>query len=609
MSKHNGKSFDKTSLGPPPRWLKCPRHGKPIDKKFIPFKTPLSNAYDDQVPEVYRFNVPMLFNLFKSMQAPIGLWIDLTNTDRFYNKEDVEKHGAKYYKLHCRGHGECPSEEQTNLFIHICKVFIKENPDSLIAVHCTHGFNRTGFLIASYMITEKMWSAEASVQSFADSRPPGIYKEDYLRALFERYDNVNDTPMAPALPDWCDESEPILNDQEADAGPSAGRTGARVAAQHVEGLPQVKLLRDAHKVRSLQKKCQQFSNWKKNGFPGSQPVSMAMENLHFLSEQHYQVTWKADGVRYMMLVVGKDEVYMFDRDHNVFQVPNLKFFYRKDLSIHLTETLMDGELIFDEFEGVKRGRFLIYDIIRFRGADVCNCDFERRKMCINLEIVQPRLQAMTQALIQKDEEPFSVRAKDFWDITQVENILSDKFQSKVTHEIDGLVFQPCADPYIPGRCMKILKWKPHHLNSIDFKLKIVKERKEGMLPEFVGYLFVMNLNEPFDRIKITKDLKQYDQKIIECSYENGLWKFMRERRDKSFPNAYETAMGVMRSIQNPITKELLLDFVRKRALKPKPVPQNSQKRPQENGHAKNDVMPPPNLMPPQCKKPKVEEQM
>lgn len=35
-----------------------------------------------------------------------------------------------------------------------------------------------------------------------------------------------------------------------------------------------------------------------------------------------------------------------------------------------------------------------------------------------------------------------------------------------------------------------------------------------------------------------------DGKIIECKFENGNWKFMRERTDKSFPNALKTAIGM-----------------------------------------------------------------
>lgn len=44
-------------------------------------------------------------------------------------------------------------------------------------------------------------------------------------------------------------------------------------------------------------------------------------------------------------------------------------------------------------------------------------------------------------------------------------------------------------------------------------------------------------------IQVTKELKQYDNKIIECKFENNSWVFMRQRTDKSFPNAYNTAMG------------------------------------------------------------------
>lgn len=34
-------------------------------------------------------------------------------------------------------------------------------------------------------------------------------------------------------------------------------------------------------------------------------------------------------------------------------------------------------------------------------------------------------------------------------------------------------------PYVAGRCMDVLKWKPPDMNSVDFKLKIMKENKPG----------------------------------------------------------------------------------------------------------------------------------
>lgn len=35
----------------------------------------------------------------------------------------------------------------------------------------------------------------------------------------------------------------------------------------------------------------------RNGFPGSQPVSMDRQNMMFLTQKLYKVSWKADGVR------------------------------------------------------------------------------------------------------------------------------------------------------------------------------------------------------------------------------------------------------------------------------------------------------------------------
>jgi mRNA-capping enzyme len=48
---------------------------------------------------------------------------------------------------------------------------------------------------------------------------------------------------------------------------------------------------------------------------------------------------------------------------------------------------------------------------------------------------------------------------------------------------------------------------------------------------------------PFATIKYIKQLKDLDNKIIECKFENNGWTFMRERTDKSYPNSYNTAVG------------------------------------------------------------------
>ena len=56
-----------------------------------------------------------------------------------------------------------------------------------------------------------------------------------------------------------------------------------------------------------------------NRFPGSQPVSLARDNMAQLSRQEYHVTWKADGTRYMLLLM-RDGVYLIDRKFAVRRV-------------------------------------------------------------------------------------------------------------------------------------------------------------------------------------------------------------------------------------------------------------------------------------------------
>lgn len=66
-----------------------------------------------------------------------------------------------------------------------------------------------------------------------------------------------------------------------------------------------------------------------------------------------------------------------------------------------------------------------------------------------------------------------------------------------------------------------------------------------MLAQTIGYLFVGGLDQPFAQIKVTKELKELHNKIVECSWNpsKNQWELMRQRTDKSFPNSYNTAMS------------------------------------------------------------------
>ncbi|PZC83256.1 hypothetical protein B5X24_HaOG208020 [Helicoverpa armigera] len=516
----------------PNRWLRCPRKATGlVADKFMAFKTPLGSQFNDKVPEENRFTPSMLFVYMKSMKIQLGLWIDLTNTSRFYNKAEVEEAGCKYVKMQCRGHGETPSPEQTREFINLVARFISQKPLEFIGVHCTHGFNRTGFLLVSYMVEHLDCSVQAAINEFARMRPPGIYKQDYLQELFRRYDEIELTPAAPALPDWCHEEEEDFDDDVPSNSTNTSTSNPR-----------------KHKGKGRR----ETTHKKATFMPGVRGVE-PFDTQPRLSE-----------------VQKKAQQFLF----------GLRFPHRKDLRRHLKNTLLDGEMVIDKVDNKDIPRYLCYDVISFEGTDTGRMEFYPTRLSyIENEIVNPRHQAMKEGKIKKEQEPFSIRLKQFWELPMARQLLGEKFAKTLSHEPDGLIFQPSKERYIAGPCEDVLKWKPSHMNSVDFKLKIVTQGGQGILPTKVGYLYVGKMDQPFASMKVTKDIKHLDNKIIECTFENGRWVFMRERTDKSFPNSFNTASSVCESIKDPVTKEILLDYIDNHRF-----------------HDDSDMMPPPKRM-------------
>jgi mRNA-capping enzyme len=397
--------------------------------------------------------------------------------------------------------------QQTQSFINIVDDFSRENPLEKIGVHCTHGFNRTGFLIVSYLVETQDMAVGAAIQMFARARPPGIYKQDYITELYRRYDDEDDATPAPPLPDWCYEEEDADDDyteprkrkaeeeepeQEEDVEEGEGSSGPpkkkrkerrmeniKLDATFMEGVTGVELMTEKKKVNELQHLVQDYCNWSKGGFPGAQPVSMDRQNISLLHVKPYKVSWKADGTRYMMLIHKEREIYFFDRDNSCFKVDNLRFPSVKDLTRHIKNTLVDGEMVIDKVNGANVPRFLVYDIIRYEDQDFSSKSFEDRLIAIKHYIIGPRHEAMRRQMINRDHESFSVRNKDFWHITQAAALLGPKFAQQLSHEPDGLIFQPKLDPYVGGRCDDILKWKPAEQNSVDFQLRITEESGLG----------------------------------------------------------------------------------------------------------------------------------
>lgn len=71
--------------------------------------------------------------------------------------------------------------------------------------------------IVKFCYTYTFWSQGPSYWILKCFRPVGIYKKDYIDELYSRYDDVEDAPPAPTLPEWCLEgnnSQNGLNDYD-----------------------------------------------------------------------------------------------------------------------------------------------------------------------------------------------------------------------------------------------------------------------------------------------------------------------------------------------------------------------------------------------------------
>lgn len=167
------------------------------------FKTPLDYKYNSKIAIHKRFDPKMVFQHMFSYQQSIGLWIDLTNTTRYYDKFEIEKMGCAYEKIACAGHGGLPHPEVIKLFLNICSNFLENNFSQFIGVHCTHGFNRTGFFVVSYLVEVLNYDVTSAIRHFAAARPPGIYRQNYIDELYKRYGRYsNVAPILATKPPW-----------------------------------------------------------------------------------------------------------------------------------------------------------------------------------------------------------------------------------------------------------------------------------------------------------------------------------------------------------------------------------------------------------------------
>ncbi|KAK1280856.1 hypothetical protein QJS04_geneDACA019854 [Acorus gramineus] len=490
------------------RWLDCPPSGKGIER-IIPSKVPLGESFNDAVEPGKRYSSKQVLHQQRVMGREIGLVIDLTNTSRYYPSADWLTKGIKHLKIPCRGRDAVPDNESVNNFVWEVTQFFnsQKHTKKHILVHCTHGHNRTGFMIVHFLVRSHLMTVTQAILKFSEARPPGIYKQDYIDALYTFYHERK---------------------------PKTGRVNqGRGNAQ----------------------------------FPGSHPVSLNRDNLQLLRQRYYYATWKADGTRYMMLIT-YDGCYLVDRNF-CFRRVQMRFPSRsinEDSSERFHHlTLLDGEMIIDKLsDGKLERRYLAYDLMAINSQSVSERPFSERWKLLEKEVFEPRnIDRSTNPIYRYDMEPFRVRRKDFWLLSTVTKLLQD-FIPRLSHAADGLIFQGWDDPYVPRTHEGLLKWKYPEMNSVDFLFEV------GNGNRYLLYVFERGTKKLLEGNRVEfrdeyadVDVSTLSGKIIECSWDQAeqTWVCMRIRVDKSTPNEFNTFKKVKRSISDNITEEVLLDEI------------------------------------------------
>lgn len=168
------------------KWQKVPPTSTPIANTFYALK--MLRGVDES-------HNPVRFS--EQWKDKIYAVIDISHENPVYDPQELEAGGIHYHK-HPTVSKIPPTPDETRDFIGLVDQLEKEITDKtgkevgdasrpLVGVHCHYGFNRTGFLIISYLIERKGYSVQDAIDEFQQCRPPGIRHDHFIDTLFVRY--------------------------------------------------------------------------------------------------------------------------------------------------------------------------------------------------------------------------------------------------------------------------------------------------------------------------------------------------------------------------------------------------------------------------------------
>ncbi|TAQ85765.1 hypothetical protein B7494_g5919 [Chlorociboria aeruginascens] len=345
------------------------------------------------------------------------------------------------------------------------------------------------------------------------------------------------------------------------------------------------------------------------GFPGAQPVSFARRHIEELKKQEwvsslgegssqltfesYYVCEKSDGMRYLLYLTtdehNEETHYLIDRKNDYWWIPkgtSLHFPVPRDIQGFHTNTLIDGELVFDRLpSGNIQPKYLVFDCMVLDGNSLMNRTLDKRIAYFKERIFDPYTHLLKEFPEEVEFMPFITQLKQM-QFSYALELMFRQILPTLPHGNDGLIFTCRSTEYRHGTDQHILKWKPELENSVDFRLSLEfhmvqpdeQDIAEGVTRPYLDYdaMPICNLHifagegkeDPWFATMYLKeeeweDLKRLgeplDARVVECYMDaQKRWRYMRFRDDKKEANHASTVESVIESITDRVTEKDLI---------------------------------------------------
>jgi hypothetical protein len=299
-----------------------------------------------------------------------------------------------------------------------------------------------------------------------------------------------------------------------------------------------KITDDVLKAR-LMKQIRMWWNVSQNTkyFPGPQPVSIERKDFAVLRTNDYWVSYKSDGLRYIMVFVKVDMnnyCIMINRKMDMYLLRV------RTANVVFDGTVLDGELVRTHDN---RYEYVVYDATIVCGRSVID------------QPLSARLEAAVTVCAHMQRSDIPMHVKMFYPLRDFEDYVKHVV-SEINHKIDGYIFTPEHCSVSSGTNYKMFKWKEQMKNTVDFHVEYHRRQQRYMLRLSKGHSLIETQDTLAHVDRLLATLIKRGPCIVECRYVGpSEWTPVLIREDKAHPNNYLTYTKTMYNIDENIQME------------------------------------------------------